>query len=77
MFHDLFSWEYMDIGSYKRLQGVIKGYKELQKLFSSWKSFVRDLFSRSITWEYMGIQGVTRGYKGTNPFGKILILRFS
>ena len=28
------------------------------------KSLFHDLFSRSITWEYMGIQGVTWGYKG-------------
>ena len=31
------------------------------------KSFFHDLFSRSMTWEYRGIQelqGVTRGYKG-------------
>ena len=28
------------------------------------KSFVHDLFSRSMTWEYMGLQGVTGGYKG-------------
>ena len=28
------------------------------------KSFFHDLFSRSITWGYWGIQGVTSGYKG-------------
>ena len=31
------------------------------------KSFVHDLFSRSMTWEYMGLRGVqavTRGYMG-------------
>ena len=28
------------------------------------KSFFHDLFSRSMTWEYRGIQGVTRGYRG-------------
>ena len=28
------------------------------------KSFFHDLFSRSMTWEYRGIQGVTGGYKG-------------
>ena len=28
------------------------------------KSFFHDLFSRSMTWEYRGLQGVTRGYKG-------------
>ena len=28
------------------------------------KSFFHDLFSRSMTWEYTGLQGVTRGYKG-------------
>ena len=27
------------------------------------KSFFHDLFSRSMTWEYRGIQGVTGGYK--------------
>ena len=28
------------------------------------KSFFHDLFSRSLTWEYRGLQGVTGGYKG-------------
>ena len=28
------------------------------------KSFFHDVFSRSMTWEYTGLQGVTRGYKG-------------
>ena len=28
------------------------------------KSFMHDLFSRSMTWEYMGLPGVTGGYKG-------------
>ena len=28
------------------------------------KSFFHDLFLRSMTWEYMGLQGVTRGNKG-------------
>ena len=28
------------------------------------KSFFHDLFSRSMTWEYQGIQGVTGGYNG-------------
>ena len=28
------------------------------------KSFLHDLFSRSMTWEYTGLQGVTGGYKG-------------
>ena len=28
------------------------------------KSFFHDLFSRSMTWEYRGLQGVTRGYMG-------------
>ena len=27
-------------------------------------SFFHDLFSRSMTWEYRGLQGVTGGYKG-------------
>ena len=27
------------------------------------KSFFHDLFSRSMTWEYRGLQGVTRGYR--------------
>ena len=27
------------------------------------KSFFHDLFSRSISWEYRGLQGVTGGYK--------------
>ena len=28
------------------------------------KSFFSVLFSRSMTWEYSGLQGVTGGYKG-------------
>ena len=28
------------------------------------KSFFDDLFSRSMTWEYRGLQEVTGGYKG-------------
>ena len=28
------------------------------------KSFFHDLFSRSMTWEYRGLQEVTGGYKG-------------
>ena len=28
------------------------------------KSFFHDLFSRSMTWEYKGLPGVTGGYKG-------------
>ena len=28
------------------------------------KSFFHDLFSRSMTWEYRGLQGVTGGYNG-------------
>ena len=28
------------------------------------KSFLHDLFSLSMTWEYQGLQGVTGGYKG-------------
>ena len=28
------------------------------------KSFFHDLFSRFMTWEYRGLQGVTGGYKG-------------
>ena len=28
------------------------------------KSFFDDLFSRSMKWEYRGLQGVTRGYRG-------------
>ena len=28
------------------------------------KSFLDDLFSRSITWGYIGIPVVTRGYRG-------------
>ena len=27
-------------------------------------SFFHDLFSRSITWKYRGLQGITRGYRG-------------
>ena len=28
------------------------------------KSFFHDLFLRSMTWEYRGLEGVTGGYKG-------------
>ena len=28
------------------------------------KPFLHDLFLRSMTWEYRGLQGVTRGFKG-------------
>ena len=28
------------------------------------KSFFHDLFSRSVKWEYRGLQGVTKGYNG-------------
>ena len=28
------------------------------------KYFFHDFFSRSMTWEYRGLQGVTGGYKG-------------
>ena len=28
------------------------------------KSFLHDLLSRSMTWEYMGLHGVSRGYRG-------------
>ena len=28
------------------------------------KSFFHDLFSRSMTWEYRGLQGMTVGYRG-------------
>ena len=28
------------------------------------KSFFGNLFSRSMTWEYRGLQGVTKGYNG-------------
>ena len=37
----------------KRLVCYIKGRR----------SFFHDLFSRSITWEYRGLQGVTWGYR--------------
>ena len=33
-------------------------------LYKTQKSFFDDLFSRSITWEYRGLQEVTAGYKG-------------
>ena len=28
------------------------------------KSFLHDLFSRSMKWKYRGLQGVTKGYRG-------------
>ena len=28
------------------------------------KAFFYDLFSRFMTWEYKGLQGLTRGYRG-------------
>ena len=33
-------------------------------LYKRSKIVFHDLFSRSITWEYSGLQGVTWGYKG-------------
>ena len=33
-------------------------------LYKRSKIVFHDLFSRSITWEYRGLQGVTWGYKG-------------
>ena len=33
-------------------------------LYKRRKSFFHDLFSRSMRWEYRGLQGVTRGYRG-------------
>ena len=33
-------------------------------LYKRSKIVFHDLFSRSITWEYRGLQGVTGGYKG-------------
>ena len=32
------------------------------------KSFFQDLFSRSMTWEFKRLQGVTRGYKRLQGF---------
>ena len=40
---------------------VQKGFFTIQNVK---KSFFHDLLSRSMTWEYSGLQGVTRGYKG-------------
>ena len=34
------------------------------------KSYFHDLFSRSMTWEYRGLQGVTGGYKGLQGMTK-------
>ena len=33
-------------------------------LYKTSKIVFHDLFSRSMTWEYRGLQGVTGGYKG-------------
>ena len=33
-------------------------------LYKTSKMVFYDLFSRSMTWEYKGLQGVTGGYKG-------------
>ena len=33
-------------------------------LYKRWKIVFHDLFSRFMTWEYKGLQSVTRGYKG-------------
>ena len=33
-------------------------------LYKTSKMVFYDLFSRSMTWEYRGLQGVTGGYKG-------------
>ena len=46
------------------LQGVKKGYKGLKWNIKRRKSFFHDLFSRSMTWEYWGLQRVTGAYKG-------------
>ena len=49
---------------YRGLQGVKKGYIGLKWNIKRRKSFFHDLFSRSMTWEYWGLQRVTGGYKG-------------
>ena len=79
-FHDLFSrsmtWEYIWLqgvtGGYKGLQDVTRGYRALQGItggrllfcIKRRKPFFHDLFSRSMTWEYRRLPGVTGGYKG-------------
>ena len=35
------------------------------------KSFFHDLFSRSMTWEYQGLQGVTGGYRGLQEVTRV------
>ena len=67
-------------GDYNGLQRIIGGYKGCQfcgflkpmffcserlvSYIKRRKSFFPDLFSRSMTWEYTGLQWVTGGYKG-------------
>ena len=40
---------------------VQKGYFAIESVENR---FFDDLFSRSMTWEYRGLQGVSRGYMG-------------
>ena len=48
--------------------GFLKAMLSLSRkaclLYKRSKIVFHDLFSRSITWEYRGLQGVTGGYKG-------------
>ena len=39
-------------------------FRKAKLLYKSRKSFFHHLFSRSMTREYRGLQGVTGGYKG-------------
>ena len=50
-------------GGDKGLQGVTRGYMVTRLVchIKRRKSFFHNLFSRSMTWEYRGLQGVTRG----------------
>ena len=50
-------------GGDKGLHGVTRGYMvtTLVCYIKRRKSFFHNLFSRSMTWEYRGLQGVTRG----------------
>ena len=39
-------------------------FRQACLLYKTSKIVFHDLFSRSMTWEYTGLQGVTGGYKG-------------
>ena len=46
------------------LKPIFLLFRKACLLYKTSKIVFRDLFSRSITWEYRGLQGVTGGYRG-------------